>query len=61
MSEKKTDKSQTFHIDELDEEALEGVAGGTDINIPCTTKNTCNMVAGCGSAPSDSSVTQKRE
>jgi hypothetical protein len=43
-------KPESFQVDELDDAGLEGVSGGTGINVSCptTTNSGCNVVAGCG-------------
>jgi hypothetical protein len=41
---------ESFEIDELDDNALEGVAGGDDVNLSCPNTNCAgaNCIAGCG-------------
>lgn len=47
MSDETKGTNAPFNIDELDDAALDEVAGGHNLYCPTTT-NSCNMVAGCG-------------
>lgn len=60
MSENTSQDQPSFEIDELDDNDLEGAAGGTDVNAYCPIKNTCNTVAGCGTTTPGATINPQK-